>query len=902
MTAIDQIRGIIAETLTQWGVAPAKLTGVALDTADHKGKAVLSPQSAGAVKTLRGRARYALGTVHVRAGHTLTLIGPPVDGAELVANHLKLEAGANLVVEDGSRFVVDALEAAEGSQITIKYRDGKDALNGRIGSPNGRTGTTAPAPAGLPFIAASIAGSFVIKVIGGNGGNGGAGAKGGNGGNGGNGAALGSITVLYGTMAKDTKIALDVSGGLKGGKGGAKGEGGKNGEMGLPGNVTAKPNLKQFVPPKPATAATKAFNEAVKKEPVFASQSNDFEDASTKRVAPLEPLVIKDESGNTVWDLQSYQFLAGDKPAPDTVNPSLWRNAQLNYDNGLFRITSIAQADKAGKKKKLGIYQARGLDLAVVTFIETEKSFIAVDPLTTAQMAKKAWEMMQAAVPNKPLSAIIYSHTHVDHDGGVGGLVEIEDTQGRRPKVKIIAPIGFMEEATSENVYAGTAMSRRATYMYGNLLPRGPQGQTGAGLGLGLSTGTITLVAPNVSIAENITMKIDGITVEFQLTPGTEAPAEMNIYFPDYETLHIAENCTHTLHNILTLRGAKVRDALAWANYLTESIELFGDRTKVMVAAHHWPTWGKAAILEMLESQRDMYKFLNDQVLQKLNQGYTIVEIGNMMKLPPSLNDKWYNQSYYGTVNHNSKAVYQRYIGWFDGVPAHLHPLDPVEEGKKYVEYMGGADALLKKAQADFDRGEYRFVATAVNNLVFADPTNLAAKALLADAYEQMGYQATSAPWRGFYLTGAQELRNGVAILPNPNAGSADTLAAMSMEQFLAYICILIDADKAADVFVELRLDLNPDDHYKDAETYVLRLKNAVLVFTPYDDRAEAPKVDATLTTTRSTLNRIIGGEIDFADAINDRSLKIRGDSGAVTLFGSVLVAPFNPMFNIVTP
>ena len=890
MTSVQAIRSIVADTAKQWG-ARERLD---LDTANYGGMARLSLDGSGTHKALaaRGRGRFALGRVTVRKGHTLELAAPAAIGADLIADRIELEAGGELVIAEGSRFLVENLVAAAGSQVTIKLKNGKDGLNGTDGR-DGMPGKNAPGIAQLPFLAASITGEFTLKLLGGNGGIGGKGGKGANGGNGGNGANVGSITILYGssTMKGSPKLVVE---GLLGGVGGAPGAGGKAGAPGKNGEAQM-PVLRPLQTPKPATTHTVQFNADVAKRPIFKHYKEGFPAASDGLVTAA-PRIVKDAQGNVVWDLNQYEFLAGDKPAPDTVNPSLWRNATLNYFNGLFKITT--------NEKGWGIYQARGMDLAVVTFIEAEKSFIVVDPLTTAQAAQAAWKLMEAAVPGKPIRAIIYSHTHVDHDGGVGGLVEVADTLPiENPLVKVVAPIGFMEEATSENVYAGNAMSRRATYMYGNILPRGPQAQTGAGLGLGLSTGTVTLIAPNRSISQNGSMDLDGVTATFQLTPGTEAPAEMNIYFPDFQTLHIAENCTHTLHNILTLRGAKVRDALAWANYLTQTLELFGDEVDNMIAAHHWPTKGRAQVVEMIESQRDMYKFLNDQVLQRLNQGHTLTEIGNMMRLPPSLDDKWYNQGYYGTMNHNSKAVYQRYIGWFDGVPAHLHPLDPVEEGRKYVEYIG-ADKLLEKAKLDFDAGNYRWVASVVNQLVFADPNNEQAKNLLADAYEQMGYQAESAPWRNFYLGGAQELRNGVAILSNPNAGSADTLKAMSTAEFLTFVCILVDAAEAAKLKapIELLLDLKAEGDY-GAESFSLRLKNSVLVFTDVSKKAVKPNPDAIITTTRNELNRVISGEIDFADGLNAGAITIGGKNPQAALeFAGVLVAPFNPWFNIVTP
>ncbi|HWD28879.1 MAG TPA: alkyl sulfatase dimerization domain-containing protein [Rhizomicrobium sp.] len=892
MTAHDSVRAIVNDLFAHAGVERHALKH--LDTKQHGAHARLSlgKDSAIAAPGLPGRARFALDHVTVRAGQSLELDVPASQGGDLVANRLEIEPDGELIIAEGSRFAVGDLIFGERSQLTIKLRNGKNGLDGTE-KYSSTPGGSAPAISNLPFLAASIAGTFTLKLTGGNGGNGGNGGPYGNGADGGNGCNVGAITILYGTRTAPGEVRLHVDG-LQGGTGGTRGEGGMR--AGKPGQsgTAALPILKQMVEPKPAQPATIKHNADVAKRPIFDKPSDDYENASVGLVKQ-SPLIIRDRQGNVVWNLEQYDFLTPGHDAPDTVNPSLWRNGQLNTYNGLFEIT---KDEKTGWR----VFQARGLDLAVVTFVECATSILVVDPLTTLQTARAAWNLMKEVIPDKPILTMIYSHSHVDHDGGVGGMINVVDTQGDDPLVKVVAPIGFMEEATSENVYAGNAMSRRASYMYGNILPVGPRGQVGAGLGLAVSTGTVTLIAPNEDVDVDETRTYDGVQVTFQLTPGSEAPAEMNMYFPQFKLLHIAENCTHTLHNILTLRGAKVRDALAWANYLTESIELFGQELEVMIAAHHWPTWGNKQALAMLENQRDMYKYLNDQVLQKLNQGYTITEIGNMMHLPPLLAHEWYDQGYYGTVNHNSKAVYQRYIGWFDGVPANLHPLDPTENGKKYVEYIG-AENLMTRARADFAAGNYRWVASVVNQLVFADPNNEAAKNLLADAYEQMGYQATSAPWRNFYLGGAQELRNGVAILSNPNAGSADVLRAMSTAEFLTYVCILVDVEKAAlfPLGLVVRLELTEEAPY-DAESYVLRLKNGVLVF-EQTEKYRGAAVQAVITTTRAQLNRVISGEIDFATGINEGVIAISGPEPEVApRLAYCLIPGFNPWFNIVTP
>lgn len=535
---------------------------------------------------------------------------------------------------------------------------------------------------------------------------------------------------------------------------------------------------------KPATEATKRANAAVLKELDFADKQ-DFEDAKHGLIARPQTLTIKGANGQVVWDMEQYKtYIADDKPAPDTVNPSLWRNAQLNMQYGLFEVVK-------------GIYQVRGYDLSNITFVQGNSGWIVGDPISNLETAKAAYELVTQHLGKKPVVAVIYSHTHGDHYGGVRGIVDEKDVKSG--KVKIIAPEHFTEEAASENVIGGYAMGRRGTYMYGPFLPRDPTGGVNGGLGQTIPNGTVGMLPPNDIIHKTgDTRTIDGVDMVFQMTPGTEAPAEMNVFFPKFKAMWMAENATHTLHNLLTLRGAQVRNGLIWSKFLNETIELYGPNIDAEFASHHWPMWGNARILEFLGKQRDLYKYIHDQSVNLMNKGYTGTEIAEMIELPPELDRYWYNRGYYGTVKHNARAVYQRYMGWFDGNPTTLDQLPPEAAAKKYVEYMGGADAVLQKAKTDFDKGEYRWVAEAVKQVVFANPNNRAAKDLLADAYEQMGYQAESGPWRSIYLMGALELRNGVPKLPALDFYGPDLLAAMPPELVFDYWGVRLNAAKAA--------------------------------------------------------------------------------------------------------
>lgn len=631
------------------------------------------------------------------------------------------------------------------------------------------------------------------------------------------------------------------------------------------------------IPPKDATVITQKANEDFLKN-LDLSNKEDFEDANRGFIGALEEPVIKDANGQIVWDLSKYDFIKGED-APPTVNPSLWRQARLNMFHGLFKVTDH-------------IYQVRGHDLSVMSIIEGKTGYIVVDPLISAECAKASLDLVYKHVGKKPVVAVIYTHSHIDHYGGVKGVISEEDVKAG--KVKVIAPDGFMEAAISENVMAGNAMSRRAAYMYGAVLAKGPKGEVDAGLGKTTSAGTVTLIEPTDYIKKTgQEMTIDGVKIVFQVTPDTEAPVEMNFFFPQFRALCIAENCTHNLHNVYTLRGAKVRDAKAWAYYINEAIGLFGDKTDVIFASHHWPRWGNARIIDFMKKQRDMYKYIHDQTLRLANMGYTSEEIAEMVQLPEGLNREWYNRGYYGSVSHDVKAVFQRYLGWFDGNPADLDPLPPVPASKKFVEYMGGPDAVITKAQQDYDKGEYRWVAQVLNKVVFAYPDNKTAHDLLADAYEQLGYQAESGPWRNFYLTGADELRNGIQKHEGKSAASPDTVKAMPTELLFDYMALKLDNKKAEGKTIRINFDFTDKK-----KKYLLELENCALNYTPDKELKEA---DASIVMSRESLDKILVGKATFKEMVASGEIKIMGNSEKLPELLAML-DQFDPHFNIVTP
>jgi alkyl sulfatase BDS1-like metallo-beta-lactamase superfamily hydrolase len=605
-------------------------------------------------------------------------------------------------------------------------------------------------------------------------------------------------------------------------------------------------------------------------------REEDIADATRGLVATFEPAVIKNASGRVVWDMDSYGFLA--EECPDSAHPSLWRQSRLNRLAGLFEIAP-------------GFYQLRGFDLSNMHVIEGERGIVVIDPLISAETAAAALAFYREHRGERPVTGLIYTHSHIDHFGGAKGIVSEAEIAERG--IPVIAPVGFLHHAVSENVYAGTAMARRAGYMYGARLGRGPDGQIGSGLGQTTSLGTLTLIPPNLEVTETGQEEtVDGVRMVFQLTPGTEAPAEMNFHFPEHRVLCIAENATHTMHNVLTLRGALVRDPQIWAQYLDESIELFGDDSDALFAGHHWPRWGSERIVDYLKKQRDLYAYLHDQTLRLINRGLTGREIAEELELPPELAAEWHCRGYYGSVNHNVKAVYQRYMGWFDGNPAHLWEHPPVESAKRYVEFMGGAERVLERARESFEIGDYRWVVEVVNHLVFAEPENAAARELQADALEQLGYGAENATWRNFYLVGAGELREGIAGTPT-DTRAPDILARLSVSQILDGMKVRLDGPRAWGKRLTVGWEVMGPD-----ERHLLRLEHGVLNHRPWKPGVEA---DATLVIERQALNELLGGSAELAGLAESGRLRVDGDAIKLGELLGLLEEP-DPGFAIVTP
>jgi alkyl sulfatase BDS1-like metallo-beta-lactamase superfamily hydrolase len=607
-------------------------------------------------------------------------------------------------------------------------------------------------------------------------------------------------------------------------------------------------------------------------DPVYPfDDDRDLADAGRGFIAALTPGVVRNAAGEVVWDNDSYSFLAGE--APGTVDPSLWRQSSLNARQGLFEVTE-------------GIYQVRGLDLSNVSFVEGDAGVIVIDPLISVETAAAALGLYRAHRGDRPVTGVIYTHSHVDHFGGVKGVTSQAEVDAGVP---VIAPAGFLEPAIAENVYAGTAMARRAGYMYGAALPRGPRGGVGAGLGQTTSTGTVSLIVPTVDItATGQELKVDGVRMVFQLAPGTEAPAEMHFLFPDRKALCMAENATHTLHNILTIRGAVVRNPHAWAGYLTEAIEMFGAQAEVVFTSHHWPTWGRDRVAGFLGLQRDLYAYLHDQTLRLLNQGYTGAEIAEQFELPPALERAWHAHGYYGSVSHNVKAIYQRYLGWYDGNPARLWQHPPQEAARRYVAFMGGADAVVDKARASCEEGDLRWAAEVLDHVVFAEPGHQAGRALLADVLEQLGFGAENGTWRSAYLSGALELRSGNFGTPTV-AASADLLSQLTPELFFDAVAIQVNGPAAWD------LDLAASWVFPDHDaTYRTTLRNGVLSYV----RDGSGDVTLTVTVPRSALGALAAGDLDRARAAG---LTLDGDTASLQqLFG--VLQPGDPAFNIIDP
>jgi alkyl sulfatase BDS1-like metallo-beta-lactamase superfamily hydrolase len=628
---------------------------------------------------------------------------------------------------------------------------------------------------------------------------------------------------------------------------------------------------------KPAEPAVSAANHAVLSQLPFANR-DDYEDAARGFIATIPDALVTGPSGNVVWSQKDYGFLDKDQ-VPDTVNPSLWRQAKLNRQHGLFKVVD-------------GLYQIRGFDVSNMTLIEGDTGLIVVDPLLVVETARAGLDLYYQHRPRRPVVAVIYTHSHADHYGGVKGVTNEADVASG--KVAVIAPQGFMEHTVSESVIAGNAQRRRGLYQFGPLLPKGERGQVDAGLGKTVSLGALSLIAPNDLVKRsNETRKIDGVEIVFAMAPESEAPAEFYMFYPRFRVLNMAEVATHNFHNLLPFRGTEVRDALLWSKYLNEAVTAFGDNVDVVIAQHHWPVFGGDRARNFLHKQRNLYKYAHDQTLRLLNQGFTAEEIAEELKLPTSLADEWENRDYYGTLRHNAKAIYQKYLGWYDGNPANLDPLPPVEAAKKYVAYMGGADAVIRRAREDFKNGEYRFVAEVANKLVFADPANQEARELAADAEEQLGYLSESATWRNAYLYAAYELRHGAAKVGHGPAINPNNISAIPTEMLFDLLGVQLNGPKADGKHIIINWN------FTDAQqVYVLTLEDSALT---YMANKQVVGADVSLTLTRDTLNAIVLRRVTISDAIQSGQIKVTGEAGRADALFS-LFDTFNPNFEIVEP
>ncbi len=631
-------------------------------------------------------------------------------------------------------------------------------------------------------------------------------------------------------------------------------------------------------PLKPASLHTCRVNAALAAALDFGDDSA-FDDAQRGFVGTIPDARISAADGRVVWDLSAFAFLER-IDAPDSVNPSLWRHARINRIHGLFRVSER-------------IYQVRGFDLANMTIVEGDSGLIVIDTLTYVEAATAALALYRKHRGDRPVHTVIYSHSHTDHFGGVEGV--IMPAQVASGQVKVIAPDGFMEAAIAENVLAGVPMRRRGAFQFGPTLAPGPRSHVDSGLGKAIGRGTTSLIAPNWLITKAVERHlIDGVEIVLQLTPETEAPAEMNFHFPQFKVLNLAENGCHTMHNLCPIRGARTRDALGWSKYLDAALEAFIDDTDVVIAQHHWPTWGRDKARRFISEQRDLYRLLHDQTLRLMSHGLTPHEIAEEFHLPDSLHKRWHVRPYYGAIAHNVRAVYAHYMGPYDGNPVHLDPLAPQPAAVKYVEYMGGADAVLARAQADFDAGEYRWVVQVTHHLVFADPKNQRARALAADAMEQLAYQCESATWRNAYALGAKELRFGA---PKPPPGATGivapkVVAMMPMDMFFDFLAIRVDAAKAEGL--SLRIDWVMDD---ESERWKLTLSHSALSHAPGSHGAAAM---ATVRMNRATLAAIVSGG-GFAQALQQGRIPVAGDTLALRqLLGTL--DTFQPMFNILEP
>ncbi len=626
--------------------------------------------------------------------------------------------------------------------------------------------------------------------------------------------------------------------------------------------------------PKPASPHTRRLNEA-------AGAVLDLDDQgdlarATRGLIAQHPTGVFDGPFGSAWDVSEYDFLRGDDPAPPSVHPSLWRHGKLNAIHGLFEVAD-------------GIWQCRGYDISNITFLAGETGWLVIDPLTTTSSAAACLELANSELGERPVRAVIYTHSHADHYGGILGVTTREAVAAG--DVRIIAPEGFLREAVSENLVAGPVMGRRALYQFGMLLPPGETGHVDCGLGKTIPRARGNLIGPTEEISTTGTeLVVDGIRVVFQSTPGTEAPAEMNFMFPDHRALCIAENCTHTLHNALPFRGAKARDTLGWSKYIQEAIDLFVGNTDTIFSTHNWPRFGNDDVRLYLEQQRDLYRWLHDQTMRLANHGLTQREIAESLEIPECFTAQGHTRGYYGTVSHNSKAIYQYYLGWYDGNPTNLDLHTPAESGARYVECIGGAEAVLGKAREAFDAGDYRWVVELLNNLIFSDPTNTEARALQADAFEQLGYQSESGPWRDSYLMAAQDLRTGAQGLGSGAGVISDEL---TVEMLFDLVGVRLRAEDVGGMSVSTNW------HFTDIdETHNLGLDNCALHHRPgrRDERA-----DADISLRKAALASLLRGDVDVDAFLGSGDVSVSGEAGAVrSILGSL--DSFSGLFGIVEP
>lgn len=626
--------------------------------------------------------------------------------------------------------------------------------------------------------------------------------------------------------------------------------------------------------PKEASSFTITKNDQLKQYLNFDNQS-DFDDASRGFIATWPEKTITDANGKVIWDFSKYDFIDQGKDT-ETINPSLLRQAKLNNLDGLFKV-------------KDGIYQVRGFDLSVMSFIRGDDGWVVVDPLISPETAAAGLKLLRDNVEDLPVTGVIFTHSHVDHFGGILGVTSQEDIDAG--KVEILAPEGFFSHSIAENLMAGNTMSRRASYMYGNLLDASSKGQVDGGLGKTTSSGAPGIVKPtNIANITGQEMEVDGVELEVIMAQESEAPSEFMFYFPQYKTMMAAEVMTHTIHNISTLRGAKTRDASSWAKYIDEALHTYGDKADTMIASHHWPTFGKEKIQNQLEKTRDMYKFVHDQTLRLANKGYTPNEISASIKLPDSLGKEWYNRGYYGTVSHNARATYDFYFGaWWDGNPANLNPLTPTEQGTKYVEAMGGEDKVIDLAETAIEKGEYRWAVTLLNNVTFANPDNMDARYLEADAMEQLGYQAESGPWRNYYLGGAKELRQGIKPVATPN--TAAIAKNMPFDQFMNYLGVTVKPDAAKGLDIQVNINVEGDGQYS------MDLSNSVLK--SYSDK-QFSDADLTITMTRQAFENMMTKQATLQEEIKAGDFRV-SDQVEFNKLMSVF-DQFDMWFGVVTP